>query len=73
MATQFSTLDADGQTVELATGVPFQTFWENEGGERTPSFVSHPWNALDLWVADDLTRWCITAADVLDPAAPLPE
>lgn len=67
MATQFSTLDADDQPVDLVAGIPFQTFWEMEGGARVPLRVSHPWNSLDLFSADDLARWCITATEVPDP------
>lgn len=71
MATQFSTLDADGSPIAIQSGAPFQTFWEDDGEGRLPNVVSHPWNSLDLWGPDDLARWCITATEVPDPVASL--
>lgn len=67
MATQFSTLDASGSTFVIQPGSPFQTFWENDGEGKQPNVVSHAWNALDLWGAPELARWCITTATVPDP------
>ena len=67
MATQFSTLDANGATFAIPAGMSFQTFWEDDGEGRQPNVVSHPWNSLDLWGADDLARWCVTSETVPDP------
>ena len=67
MATQFSTLDADGSSFVIPAGAPFQTFWEDDGEGRFPNVVSHPWNSLDIWGPDDLARWCITSETVPDP------
>lgn len=72
MATKFETLDASGETIEIAAGVPFQTFWVLEDGETTAFTVSHPWNALDVYGPDDLARFTITATTIPDPPVPAP-
>lgn len=85
MSTIYTSLDASGQPLQIAPGVPFSTYWvvvadEQEAawsgiaiGQRALFQVSHPWNALDVFTAADLDRFCIQAATVADPPPPFPE
>ncbi|MBX3482551.1 hypothetical protein [Phenylobacterium sp.] len=80
----FTTLDAQGETLAIAPGASFRTYWRRvetdaeaaQSGQPVGALmaceVAHPWDALDRWDEAVLARFAVAFEDVDDPPEPLP-